>query len=244
MVSFLEKNHKKEALVTHSPCFSSKAEPLSSLAVPRQQWEQGSLTQLAVSPENNQTCQYRHICLCQLQWNPIFCVTPSKRWQKQAPAWLLTPPHFYSFVSDQQWFKPSALTPLKVYSTTSPLHPLTPPLLESLPGCFSQSKPGEERFPAHVWDGLGGRHVKQLSQLSQGRSFATAGDQPVVAQGGCNQFVELLLFCLQSVFIHQRLEMQILPSNLFSDSSQRKKKISWNNFPLKKSALQTEEMYV
>lgn len=217
--------------MTHSACFSSKAEPLSSLAVPRQQWEQGSPTQLAVSPENNQTCQCRHICLCQLQWNPIFCVTPSKRWQKQAPAWLLTPPHFYSFVSDQQWFKPSALTPLKVYSKTSHLHPLTPPLVEALPGCFSQSKPDEERFPALGCDGLGGRHVKQLSQPSQGRSFATAGDQPVVPQGGRNQFVELLLFCLQSVCIHQRLEMKAIAFKFLFRFITKKKKYHGTMLP-------------
>lgn len=150
-------------------------------------------------------------------------MTPSKRKQKQAPAWLLTPPHLYSLVSNQQWSKLSALTPLQVYSKTHHLHLLTPPLVEALPACSSQSKPQEERLPAQGCDGLGGRHAKQLSQLSQGRSFATAGDQPMVAQGGYNQFVELLLFCLQSVFTHQRLEMQLLPSNFFSDSSERKK---------------------
>lgn len=64
-------------------------------------------------------------------------------------------------------------------------------------------------------NGAGSQPVKQLSQLSRGGSFATAGDQPVVAQLSAARFAVLLLFCLLSVFVHQRLAIQQVPAHFF-----------------------------
>lgn len=81
----------------------------------------------------------------------------------------------------------------------------------------NQMSKGLQPRPAKLagCDGAGSQPVKQLSQLRRGGSFATAGDEPVVAQLSAARFAVLLLFCLLSVFIHQRLATQLLPAHFF-----------------------------
>lgn len=112
----------------------------------------------------------------------------------------------------------------------------------------NQTSEGLQPRPAKLTgrNGAGSQPVKQLSQLSRGGSFATAGDQPVVAQLSAARFAVLLLFCLLSVFVHQRLAIQQVPAHFFQihHSEVRKKERMGIFFPPKKSTLQTQERYV
>lgn len=112
----------------------------------------------------------------------------------------------------------------------------------------NQMSKGLQPRPAKLTgcNGAGSQPVKQLSQLSRGGSSATAGDQPVVAQLSAARFAVLLLFCLPSVFVHQRLAIQLVPAHFFQihHSEVRKKERMGFFFSSKKSTLQTQERYV